>query len=565
MTSPGGQAPAGQAAADDLEAAAPAPNGRADGVVQPTAAGQLTANGVSHEAAGASAYDPGPVWARYLPPAVALALGLWRVTVPSFWRDEAATISAVRRPLHDLIAMLGNVDAVHSAYYLVMWVLVHLFGTGELVLRLPSVLAAAAAAAGVAALGRRLVSAWSGLAAGLILAVLPTVSRFGQEARPYAAVIALATLASYLLVRVFGARAPARGWWLVGYGASLAALGIANIFGLLLIGAHAVTVALYYRRDAGERAARRLAVGWLAAALAGVAGASPLLVLGWRQKDQIAWLAVNKSNSGLGTVLLLPGSILVTAPLILAIGIALVVAAESSPQRRKANWPRLVPELCLPWLVLPPLALFVTSALHPSSPVYTPRYFVMCVPALVLLASSAVVTLGRVGGPVALAVIAVAGIPAQFNTRLPYGHYDDIRYLDQVVAAQARPGDVVLYPNPNADSFGAAYPRGLSTLPDIGIKRAAIPSGSLAGTPASFAQIRSRLAAASRVWVVQINGCTIAPQVDDLKGLPLGGGQPVLADLPLHVVAVWHEPHSGDWLVLYAHGPGTQVFVCPPH
>jgi len=564
MTSPGGPAAAGQAAAGDLKTEPPSPNGRAADIAKPDTAGVQAADGAGADVARDGGYDAGPVWARYLPPALALALALWGITVPSLWRDEAATISAVRRPLRDLITMLGNVDAVHSAYYLTMWLLVHLFGYGEFILRLPAAIAVAATAAGVAAIGRRIISVWAGLAAGLLFAALPTATRYGQEARPYAAVIALATLASYLLVRVLGAPANSRRRWLIGYGAGLAALGFANIFGLLLIGAHAVTVALYYRRNTGDLAARRLVLGWLAAATAGVACVSPLLVLGWMQKDQVAWLAVNKSNSGFGTVLLLPGSIVVTAPIILTIGIAIVIVAESSLQRRRATWPRLVPDLCLPWLVLPPLALFVTSALHPSSPVYTPRYFAMVVPALALLAGAAIVTFGRVGGPVALAVIMAAGIPAQFSSRLPYGHYDDIRYLDRVVAAQSRPGDAVLYLNPNADSFGAAYPYGLGALPNVGIARAAIPSGSLAGAPAPFGQIRSKLAGVSRVWVVEINNCTLSPQVYNLKGLPLGGGQPVLAGLPLHFAGVWHEPHSGDWLVLYAHGAGSQVFVCPP-
>ena len=39
---------------------------------------------------------------------------------PSLWFDEAATISASTRPLPELWAMLGNIDAVHGLYYLLM-------------------------------------------------------------------------------------------------------------------------------------------------------------------------------------------------------------------------------------------------------------------------------------------------------------------------------------------------------------------------------------------------------------------------------------------------------------
>ena len=58
---------------------------------------------------------------------------------------------AVQRPFGQLLRMLGNIDAVHGAYYVMMWVVVRLGGTGELVTRLPSALAMA----GAAAAGRR--------------------------------------------------------------------------------------------------------------------------------------------------------------------------------------------------------------------------------------------------------------------------------------------------------------------------------------------------------------------------------------------------------------------------
>src|SRR5580658_8341540 len=122
-------------------------------------------------------YDRGPVWAMVLPPLVALVLSLWDITTPSFWRDEAATIAADKRPFGDMIRMLGHVDAVHGAYYIMMWPLLHLFGAGEFIMRLPSALAAGVIAAFVAAIGRRVVSPWAGLATGLLFAVLPVASR----------------------------------------------------------------------------------------------------------------------------------------------------------------------------------------------------------------------------------------------------------------------------------------------------------------------------------------------------------------------------------------------------
>src|SRR5439155_23626466 len=103
-------------------------------------------------------YNAGPLWMRLVPPGLTFIVMLVGITVPSYWRDEAATLAAVKRPFGDMIRMLGNVDAVHGAYYLIAWVDVRIFGTGDLVLRMPSAIAMAVAAGFVAALGRRIVS-----------------------------------------------------------------------------------------------------------------------------------------------------------------------------------------------------------------------------------------------------------------------------------------------------------------------------------------------------------------------------------------------------------------------
>src|SRR5262249_1406616 len=74
----------------------------------------------------------------------------------------------------------------------------------------------------------------------------------------------------------------------------------------------------------------------------------------------------------------------------------------------------------------------------------------------------------------------------------------------------------VLYTNRNAEDFGAAYPYGLGKLPNIELKQQPIPSATLGGTNVSPTELRSRLAHASRVWVVEIDQ---PKPVDDLVGL----------------------------------------------
>ena len=186
------------------------------------------------------------------PPTVTLIVGLWGVTARPYWGDEIDTVSAVSRSLPQLARLLGHVDAVHGLYYLLLWPVARVVGTGELALRLPSVAAMAAAAFGVTVIGRTLRSARAGVCAGLVFAALPIVTQQAHDARPYAMVTAAAVLASYLLLRAVADPRPAR--WAC-YGLSLALVGYLELLALLVVAAHAVTLAaLSWQQSSPRRA-----------------------------------------------------------------------------------------------------------------------------------------------------------------------------------------------------------------------------------------------------------------------------------------------------------------------
>ena len=521
------------------------------------------------ETAGAAWRQPdqdagGPLWMRAVPPAATFALMLWRITTPSYWRDEGATLEAVRRPFGALIRMLGHTDAVHGAYYMIIWVVVRLGGSSEFITRLPSALAMAAAAAGVAAIGRRLVSPRAGLFAGLIFAALPEISWYGQDTRSFAMVTALATTASYLLVRVLGAGGPRRGW-LSAYGLALTCLGLVNIFGLSLIPAHGLTVALSLRRakgsrlggsgpdvsgpgglrpdvsgpdgsgPGGSRAARALAAGWLAAASLAAAVASPLFVLAWQQRAAEKWLKT-PGRGTLADLRDLVGPSALVSVILLIIGCGILLSAAGRRGRIRAGWPAALPALCLPWLLLPPAVLLAGSLIQP---VYTLRYVLFIVPALALLAGAALAVLGRVAGTIALALVLLIAVPAQLAVRRPGAHGDNIRMADAIVAAARRPGDAVLYASTGARNMAAAYPDGLAALRNIALDRAPIPSGTLAGTYLPAPAVRRRLAGVRRVWVVEVSR-EAGPQ-----------RLPLLQGLRFRIVRKWRV--SDIWLMLYRH------------
>ncbi|GAA1717865.1 hypothetical protein GCM10009680_69030 [Streptomyces yatensis] len=153
-----------------------------------------------------------------LPMAVMLGLGLWGLDRGTMWRDESATYQMARRTLPQIRDTLGTVDAVHGLYYLLMHPLLALHPS-EVTMRLPSVLAAVAATALVAALGCRLARPRVGLWAGLLYATTPVATHYAQEGRSYALVAAGAAWATYLLVGAAGL-GPGAGWVAAPGGAS---------------------------------------------------------------------------------------------------------------------------------------------------------------------------------------------------------------------------------------------------------------------------------------------------------------------------------------------------------
>jgi mannosyltransferase len=99
------------------------------------------------------------------------------------------------------------------------------FGDSPDAMRSLSVLAMAGAAVCVTLTGQKLAGPRAGLVAGLIFALVPSVSRFAQEIRSYALQVLLATLATLLLLRALD-RPLVRRW--AAYAAAVAVLGYAE-------------------------------------------------------------------------------------------------------------------------------------------------------------------------------------------------------------------------------------------------------------------------------------------------------------------------------------------------
>jgi mannosyltransferase len=128
--------------------------------------------------------------------AVSLALGLYQLGQPSLWVDESFTARAMN------FSYARLVHEHHWLYYTLMKPWVAVAGTSEIALRLPSVLAAAAACALLVPLGDRLLGRPVGTIAGVVLALNAFVVQWAQQARSYSFVLLGAVLATLALVRL---------------------------------------------------------------------------------------------------------------------------------------------------------------------------------------------------------------------------------------------------------------------------------------------------------------------------------------------------------------------------
>lgn len=377
-----------------------------------------------------------------------LALCLWRADGPVLWRDELATWTASRRSVPELLAMLGNVDASSGGFYLFMRGWTAVFGDGTVVMRLPAMLAMAGTAACVVALGRRGVGPRAGAAAGLVFAVLPSVSRYGQEARAYGFVCLTFAVATLLLARAVE-RPTFRRW--AAYAAVIPFLGLWHLVALAGLVGHAGWLAA---RLGGSGRAERRSVWrrFVAAVAAGTAPLAPLVVLAAGQRvRQIEWIPRPDLESA---QVLLP-RLAASGPAAVALAV-LALGACTGPRRR-------VVAGYVGAALLPVAAVWAASWAGDTS-YFLPRYLLFTLPAWAVLAGAGIaVAADRFGGRGAVAaaallgVVAAVGVPDQRELREPGAHeqrdypspsvlsWVDYRGIADLLRARQRPGDGIVY------------------------------------------------------------------------------------------------------------------------
>ncbi|MEW2129010.1 hypothetical protein AB0898_01065 [Streptomyces sp. NPDC005435] len=418
------------------------------------------------------------------------ALGLWGLPRRhSLWRDEAATWQVALRDTADIWHMLGQVDAVHGLYYLLMHALFTCFGPGTTTLRLPSVLAMAVAAACVTAIGARLAGRWAGLGAGLALGLLPAVQSYLQEGRPYALVAAGAGVSTLLLVTQLTGRPGTARW--TAYGATVLLCGLLNWLSLLVLPAHALTLAL-------SRAGRGTWVRWAAASSAAVAGIAPLVLFSRGQSAQISWIPP------------LTWHMLIGPAVLVGVGCLGALADRARPARLS------LAAVGLPLLAVPQLGLVLLSL---AKPLFLDRYVLFSHLGLALLVGGGLGAAVRAVRPrfpraapwvlpVALAVAVAALLPYSLAKRAPASRVDDVFAVAGRVERLKRDGNAVLFVPAARRDTALVSPGAFTGLRDIALAEGPVESGTLKGVEAGPGRIRDAMLRETRILLV-----TDAPEV----------------------------------------------------
>jgi mannosyltransferase len=361
-------------------------------------------------------------WPEVPVTAVALALFSWRYTVPSPGWDEAITLNVAGRTFDEILQLSGNIDLVHVSYYL----LVHglLGGSDSLAaIRTVSVIAAALTACVLVRIGRQLESTAVGVSAGLLLSAAPLMSRYAQDARPYALVTLAAAGATLALLRVL--RRPwLRSRWLV-YGALLFSCGLLNLLSVFLVPAH-----LLYVLATTPRAVRRR---WWATATVAVLALLPLALGAWLQRAQLSWLP-HPQREDLLRFFQAEYAAWPLVPLLLAV--ALIGLRGDRGGRTDQTMPGSLTDartadatharallLGSSWAVLPPVLLWTVALAHP---LFDWRYVIFTLPGTALALGSLAPLLRRPGVVVLVAAVAMGGVHMQYVYRRPAGgHAED--------------------------------------------------------------------------------------------------------------------------------------------
>jgi mannosyltransferase len=367
--------------------------------------------------------------------AVAAALRFHLLATKSFWFDEGVSVAIARLDWYNFARILWRREANMSLYYFFLRLWLH-FGGSEFFIRSLSVVFAVASIPVIYLLGRRLFDSRVGLFAAALLATNAYHVQYSQDARSYTLMVLLCSVSSFYFLEEL--REPSRFNRAAYILASVLAV-YAQFFSLLLLVAQWLSLSMLDRGQIPRQTKNdwRWIVLLVAPVVVFVAttGTGPLR---WVQRPGLKDFWVFASHlSGNGGALLLLGCA--------AACFAAVAPVWRSCRIRRAPWESWRFRFLLCWLLFPPV---FTLALSLVKPLFVARYFIFCLPALLLLVACGLTRL-RPNWLIAAAlslmlVLSLQGIAGYYGRDIDIQR-DDWRDATKYLLSHAGPEDALLF------------------------------------------------------------------------------------------------------------------------
>jgi hypothetical protein len=400
---------------------------------------------------------------------VALAAGglaLRVLATRGIWLDEATSIHQAEMALPDMLHSLRTTDVHPPLHHIVLWGTVRLLGTGEMAVRVPSLLAATAMIPLIYAAARDIYDARAGMAAAVLASVAPFAVWYADEARMYALFMVFALLALWMQVRILRGEGGARAW--LGYVLAAAALVYTQYFGILFVGVQQLAFVIAIAR--GALPARRV-LAWSGLLVVLLAPLMPFALdqftanesagRGFQQPSQAggsvepgaapgAYAAL--TNAAWAVLGYHSNTTMTALAALWPLGLLLALALLG----RGRSWPTLLVVACA---VLPAIALFALGQQKPF--VFEVRYFIGAVPLALMLIARALTSWARRPGVVVAACAATTAIMGlgladqQLNGSNPRVY--DFKSALSRIEDRARPGDVIVFTPQYLDHVVAYY------------------------------------------------------------------------------------------------------------
>lgn len=301
------------------------------------------------------------------------AIQLSFISRSSIWHDEGYSLLLAPQNLADILTRTAR-DVHPPLYYLALHFWTNLFGTSELAARSLSVVAILGVMTLMFFIVRWLFGHGAARLSLVFMALAPFLIRYGQEARMYALVAFLLTLATYLLVRTVMTH---HYKLLYLYGLVMALAFYTHYYTIFMIAVHWAYVIIQSIRLARGHKPLIKNIHWWAGNILTVGLFLPWLPIAYKQFTRVQggfWISPVDATTLPGTLenWLRFNHFHVASTIRVGAGILLLGLIAATLIRDRVHTRRVL--LLAMWALAAPFAVFVVSAL--SRPVYVDRYFV---------------------------------------------------------------------------------------------------------------------------------------------------------------------------------------------